>query len=95
MFGTNCAVFFAAVVEFCRNKESGKLDYGYFLHPTNGNLLEADIGDSLIANFLPDNSARGGYRLLIKDNDTVIDDSEMAASAWFTDGTWICVWQFI
>lgn len=72
-----------------------------FLHPTNGNPMEVEIDDTLsasamineliAANFIPDNTANGGYKLLIKDTNTEIGGSETAASAGAPDGAVIRV----
>jgi len=61
-----------------------------FLHPANGQDMEVEIDDSLTAtaivdeliadNFIPDNTSRGGYTLLIKDTQTEIGGSQTAAS---------------
>lgn len=67
-----------------------------FMHPTDGNTMEVEVDDSLTAtaiineliaaNFIHDNSARGGYRLLIKDSNTEIGGSETLASGGAVDG---------
>ena len=72
-----------------------------FLHPTNGQDMEVEIDDSLTAtaiineliasNFIPDNSSRGGYKLLIKDTQTEIGGSQTAASGGAHDGSVIRV----
>ena len=72
-----------------------------FLHPTNGQDMEVEIDDSLTAtavineliasNFIPDNSSRGGYKLLIKDTQTEIGGSQTVASGGAHDGSTIRV----
>jgi len=72
-----------------------------FLHPTNGQDMEVEIEDTLTAtavineliasNFIPDNSSRGGYKLLIKDTQTEIGGSQTVASGEAHDGSVIRV----
>ena len=72
-----------------------------FLHPTNGQDMEVEIDDTLTAtsvinelmaaNFIPDNSARGGYKLLIKDTQTEIGGGQTVASGGAKDGSTIRV----
>lgn len=72
-----------------------------FMHPTDGNTMEVEIDDSLTAtaiineliaaNFIHDNSARGGYRLLIKETNTEIGGSQTVSSGGAVDGSVIRV----
>lgn len=68
-----------------------------FLYPTNGKDIEVEIDEDLTAsamineliaaNFIPDNASLGGYKLLIKDTQTEIGDSQTAASGGAKDGS--------
>ena len=72
-----------------------------FLHPANGQDMEVEIDDSLTAtaivneliagNFIPDNTSRGGYTLLIKDTQTEIGGSQTVVSGGAQDGAVIRV----
>lgn len=72
-----------------------------FLHPTNGQDMEVEIDDALTAaavineliasNFIPDNSSRGGYNLLIKDTQMEIGGAQTVAFGGAKDGSVIRV----
>ena len=69
-----------------------------FLHPTNGQDMEVEIEDTLTAtqciteliasSFIPDNSSRGGYKLLVKGSaQTEIGGNQTVADGGAADGS--------
>ena len=72
-----------------------------FLNPTTGQNLEVELEDSITATqainemiageFIPDNTSRGGYTLLVKNTQKTISGSQTLADGGVQEGSVIRV----